>query len=188
MPGKYFTLSMVAAVVIGLTTGSVHAGCIQKLAEVDTQLATAALEGLALQQFTMIRDQAEMFCTQGQEALAMQFLSGLEQELSDNPGTAHKPAVQSSGRAISDDYLAGTWCAMVTQEQAQITFKSNGTYSVCLHDSVQGRFGHCSRPDSTGQWLSSFKQANVIGPDEFSLGNSARSTRYKRGKCSEHGI
>lgn len=173
-----------------LTAINAHGDCQQKLADVDRQLASANLESIALQQFTVIRDQAEMFCTQGQEALAMQFLTGLEQELPGNKG-AYRKQQPSSSRArpdISDQYLAGTWCAMVTQEQAQITFNRNGTYSACFHDSMEGRFGHCSRPESTERWLTGFKQARIIGDDEFALGNSARSTTYKRGECSQYGI
>lgn len=188
MTRKHRTRSMVTAVIVGLITEVGHAGCIQKLTDVDAQLAAAQLEGVALQQFTMLRDQAEVLCAQGQEALAMQFLTGLEQELPSSPGSSKNPGAPSSGKRISDDYLAGTWCAMVTQEQSEITFRAGGTYSACFHDSVQGRFGHCSRPTSTEQWLSSFKHAHVTGPDEFSLGNSARSTSYRRGMCSEHGI
>ena len=37
----------------------------QKLAEVDAQLAAADMDGITLQQFNMIRDQAEMFCKHG---------------------------------------------------------------------------------------------------------------------------
>ena len=188
MTGNHLTPSMVAALMFGLIAEGAHAGCTQKLADVDAQLAAAALEGVALQQYTMLRDQAEMFCAQGQEAVSMQFLTGLEQELPGGPASSPKPGAAPSAGTISDDYLAGTWCAIVTQEQAEITFTPEGTYSACFHDSVQGRFGHCSRPDSTGQWLSGFKHARVVGPDEFSLGNSARSTSYKRGKCNEHGI
>lgn len=190
MTEKHRTRSMVSAsaMVIGLSSGGIHAGCIEKLADVDAQLAAAALEGLALQQFTMLRDQAEVLCVQGQEPLAMQFLTGLEQELPGGSGSSQIPGDPSSGRALNDDYLAGTWCAMVTQEQSEVTFSPDGTYSACFHDSVQGRFGHCSRPGSTQQWLSNFKVATVNGPDEFALGNSARSTSYKRGKCNEHGM
>jgi len=177
---------LASALAWALTALNAHGDCQQKLADVDSQLTSANLEGIALQQFTMIRDQAEMFCSQGQEAMAMQFLSGLEQELPGNEGA--NSTQQPSRPDISDDYLAGTWCAMVTQEQSQITFSRNGTYSACVHDSMQGRFGHCSRPGSTQQWLTSFKQARIIADDEFALGNSARSTTYKRGACSQHGI
>jgi hypothetical protein len=188
MTGNHLTLSMVAALMFGLITKGAHAECKQKLADVDAQLAAASLEGVALQQYSMLRNQAEMFCSQGQEALAMQFLTGLEQELPGSPGSSRKSGGAPSGGSIGDEYLAGTWCAMVTQEQAEITFTPEGTYSACFHDSVQGRFGHCSKSASTGQWLSGFKHARVVGPDEFSLGNSVRSTSYKRGRCNEHGI
>lgn len=182
--------SLALALACTLATAHAYGDCQQKLADVDSQLESADLEGIALQQFTMIRNQAKMFCDQGQEAMAMQFLTGMEQELPTQQGSNNKQPSSGSGSSadISDNYLAGTWCAMVTQEQSQITFSSNGTYSACFHDSMQGRFGHCSRQQSTEQWLGNFKQARIIGDDEFALGNSARSTTYKRGECSQHGI
>jgi len=167
------------------------ADCRQKLADVDKQLAATELEGVALQQYTMLRNQAEILCSQGQEETAMLFLEGLEQELPQTDSGATQgtsQGISSSGKQLNDEYLAGTWCAMVTQEQSQITFSKDGTYSACFHDSVQGRFGHCSRPGDTSGWLANFKDASIRGPDEFTLGNSARSTTYRRGDCSQHGI
>jgi hypothetical protein len=181
-------LSLAAALACALATTYAHGDCRHKLEQVDSQLESADLEGIARQQFTMIRDQAAMFCAQGQEAMAMQFLAGLEQELPAPDGSEDNHRSSNSRPAISDKYLAGTWCAIVTQEQSQITFSRNGTYSACFHDSMQGRFGHCNREQSTEQWLSGFKQARIISDNEFALGNSARSTRYKRGECSQHGI
>ena len=184
-------LACTAPIVLTFSASIVHADCRQKLAEVDVQLAAADMESIALQQYAMIRDQAEMFCKQGQEAMAMQFLNGMQQELPDPDGaeaTGTRTATASHRSELSDGYLAGTWCAMVTQEQAQITFSANGTYSACFHDSVQGRFGHCSRAQPTDAWLASFKQGQVVNSDEFALGNSARSTTYRRGDCSKHGI
>lgn len=168
-----------------------HGDCQQKLADVDKQLASANLEGMTQQQYAIIREQAAMLCNQGQEAMAMQFLSGIEQELTGSQGAqqSSSPGASSpTGPKISDDYLAGTWCAIVTQEQTEITFNRDGTYSACFHDSMQGRFGHCTRPRSTEQWFSSFKQARIVTDDEFALGNSTRSSTYRRGNCSEHGI
>lgn len=167
-----------------------HADCRGKLADVNRQLDAANLGGIELQQFTMLRDQAATLCNQGQEPLAMQFLVGLEQELARYPGAKGKQQSQasSSGPPITYDYLAGTWCAMVTQEQSEITFTRDGTYSACFHDSMAGRFGHCTRPGKTEQWLGNYKEARIIGDNEFALGASDRSTTYRRGNCSEHGI
>lgn len=180
-----------APIVLMFSASIAHAECRQKLAEVDAQLAAADMDGIALQQFNMIRDQAEMFCKQGQEAMAMQFLNGMQQELP-NPGgaeaTGTRTATASNKSELSNGYLAGTWCAIVTQEQAQITFFADGTYSACFHDSVQGRFGHCSSAQQTDDWLANFKQAHAVNADEFALGNSARSTTYRRGDCRKHGI
>ncbi len=173
-----------------IASSSALADCQAQLADVNARLASANLEGVALQQYSMIRDQAAMFCNQGQEAMAAQMLAALQQELPAGNTVGDTPGpMESTGRQeLTDDYLAGTWCAMVTQEQAQITFSAEGTYSACFHDSMQGRYGHCSRPRDTSDWLGSFKQARVVGPDEFALGNSARSTRYKRGDCASHGL
>lgn len=183
-------IPLLLALCCGLATTYAHGDCQRKLTDVNSQLANANLEGIQLQQFTMLLDQAEMFCNQGQEAMAMQFLAGIEQELSGSQasGGGQQPSGSSSRPTISDDYLAGTWCAIVTQEQTEITFKRDGTYSACFHDSMQGRFGHCTQARQTEQWLGSFKQVRIVGDNEFALGNSARSTTYKRGACSQHGI
>ncbi len=191
---KSLTGVLAVAALAGLASGSAPAAttCKEKLAEVDARLAVADLgpTGAGLRQ---MRDQAATMCRQGEDAMALQILGLLDMSL---PATQSERAIaaqadRESKAALTNEFLAGTWCSMTGEERSQLVFNVNGTYRYCLHDAVQGPYGACSRePRSTAEWLARYPRAKTVERDLIVIGGKGGRNAYstfRRGACSRYG-
>ncbi len=125
-----------------------HAGCEEKVAEIDAWLADTDVDPNTLSGVQMMRDQGAAMCAQGNEAAAMQMLGMVALALPQTKSqVAAEQQVNAESKAkITDQFLAGTWCAIVDQEHSQYIFPADGTYRACVHDSMAGPYGHCMPP------------------------------------------
>jgi hypothetical protein len=190
----------VRIVVVALTTCAslfsfqAQAGCQEKLAEVDARIADSDLADPAGPGAgaKMMRDNAATMCAQGNEATAMQVLGMVEMMVPQTKTEAANQAVadEDSKAPLTNEFLAGTWCAIVDQEHSQYVFSKDGSYQACIHDSVAGRYGNCMPAKQTADWLGRFKRAQTVEQDTIVLGGNSGSRDYstfKRGECSRYG-
>jgi hypothetical protein len=182
------------AAVASLFSFQAQAGCKDKLAEVDARMADSELADPtgAGAGAKMMRDNAATMCAQGNEAAAMQVLGMLDMMVPQTKTEAANQAAADEGSkaALTSEFLAGTWCAIVDQEHAQYVFSKDGTYRACIHDSVAGRYGYCMKAKSTAEWLGGFPRAQTVEQDTIVLGGRSGSNDYstfKRGECSKYG-
>jgi hypothetical protein len=165
--------------------------CKAQLAEVDARLASADLgpSNAGLQQ---MRDQAAALCEQGQDAMALQLLSLFNLSLppTQTEQSSVKQADEDSKAMLTDKFLAGTWCSMTGEERSQLVFNLDGTYRYCLHDSMLGPYGKCSRnAESTRDWLARYPHAQTVEQDTLVLGGKRGfgDSTFKRGECTLYG-
>jgi hypothetical protein len=169
-----------------------HAGCKEKVAEIDAWVADIDIDSNTLAGVKMMRDQGAAMCAQGNEAASMQLLEMVAVALPQTKSqvTAEQKANVNSKAKITDKFLAGTWCAIVDQEHSQYIFSVDGTYRACVHDSMAGPYGHCMPPQSTSEWLAKYKLAKTVEQNALVLGgNTSRNdyATFKRGECKLYG-
>ena len=186
---KRFTpLLVLLLTTVAINPLTASAACQEKLAEIDARISEAEL-GPTAAGITQMRDHAASLCDQGQESTAMQLLGLLEMSLppSEALSSATREANADSKAALTDEFLEGTWCSMTGEERSQLVFNRDGTYRYCLHDSMLGPYGKCSRnPEPTEDWLARFERAETVDRDTLVLGGRNTST-FKRGECSRYG-
>jgi hypothetical protein len=181
-----------ATVVAALVSTPAHAGCQEKVAEIDARLADTDIDPNTRSGVQMMRDQGAAMCAQGNEAAAMQMLGMVALALPQTKSqVAAEQQVNAESKAnITDQFLAGTWCAIVDQEHSQYIFSADGTYRACVHDSMAGPYGHCMPPQPTSKWLAKYKHAKTVEQDTLVLGgNTSRNdySTFKRGECNLYG-
>lgn len=185
--------SLVAAITTVIFIPQAALGdCRQQLVQIDAALAETELDPSVLGGLQMFRDQGAAMCAQGNEATATQMLDMVAMSL---PKTRSELAAEekfdaASKAKITNEYLAGTWCAIVEQEQSQYIFTASGNYQGCVHDSMAGRYGHCSRPKPTSEWLARFPLAQTVEENTMVLGGKSGGGNYstfKRGECILYG-
>ena len=184
----FSTLLAVLLMTFAIHPLTARAACQEKLAEIDARISEAEL-GPGAAGIIQMRDHAASMCDQGQESTAMQLLGLLDLSLppSQAQADAMNQANADSKAALTDEFLEGTWCSMTGEERSQLVFSRDGTYRYCLHDSVLGPYGKCSRyPEPTEDWLARFERAETVEPDTMVLGGRSVST-FKRGECSLYG-
>ena len=193
MPALFSGLTRVVIAGIILLPSAVYGDCRQQLADIDAQMADTDLDPGVLGGIQMLRDQGAALCDQGNEEMANQMLAMVAMSLPKTKSqvSAEQTANTESKAGITDDFLTGTWCAIVKQENTQYIFTSDGSYQACVHDSMAGRYGHCSRPRPTSEWLAKFPRAQVVEQDTLVLGGKSGGGDYstfKRGECTLYGL